>query len=1047
MVRGAETAADLKRGGVETVKRWLLLTLLIVFVSVGLIAQEKAGQNSVIDFSKGLVTAKNPLTQSFDEATVAWNVDFTRNPNELGPRLGYSERARVPLIDSFLWNGIYVAQYRGGEKEFLGIGQWTDSAWAGIFVSDPNEFGFGVVDSTILRPDTAEIRDSMQSLGHDDFDMSLTVTVGGYSWYITVHCLDSGVTPAKIVDSFVTRINASGAATYVTAYDLGDSLSVEEDNVEYQMSLVGSGSAPCWPYSYQPSGTYHSIGDPWVMRNIDNAIDSATVLTSRFPATGSPRFAQFMNKVYVVNGVGRGAVIANGAVAEFPYRAAGTPSILPLTTTGPTSGTFYYALQSMQPNIGDSLEGKLWNPNGGVPIDDSLASTCIGTLSTGVQVDSQQILLYDFPLFDSSAWYYDTLGEHGGWYRIWRSKGDIGSFDENDKLYLLDTIYVSDSVPGEYTDTTSDLTLTGRDSVSIMSDPEWSLSGSLLAGLGRISFGAGAYWAPNPADIGNDTTMPQVRLAVGAPIPLDTVFAADTGIWMGDGRVEWTDVLGFAWMVVPVDTLFNLVGDSSRSLRVWQPAEPDNWGAAVARLKNQFGTIIDSANAGFSRTYLGGLKLLMPSSAASANTMYLLYRGPVVPITLDSLYLTRWRYPEFAGQPGNYLQEYKKRFAAGSTVPAFYLIGQYAPGDIVTDTLHYDSLIARSIYQRSAVPTKMFDIVAAANRLIAIDENAVYMSDPVDSAVRFSVLQQRMVAPDAGDANTGIWEAGQGVVKIAKTKSLYDLYRSSGLWQLPELSKYYGMVAPLSHASAPEGDYFLSLDGVRLESEGVYKSRSFMGTLASSPLSNFNHMDASVMRTAIGIYHDNKYILSFPTLDTAFVLNKVMSNGQASFGWSQWGLCPVGATKYRVSDDNTIMPGDSLYFILSGDPKIYSWGNSEYDNGADVYWEWESGPSNPVSGNLWYPQSVALYLQSTETNDYAYSLKFVNDRDVVHGLLTNRLDTANWHEFDATDTTGESGALYWKLRIERNVLFSDTGTTSIQGLWFNVSPKERYGPQ
>jgi hypothetical protein len=65
----------------------------------------------------------------------------------------------------------------------------------------------------------------------------------------------------------------------------------------------------------------------------------------------------------------------------------------------------------------------------------------------------------------------------------------------------------------------------------------------------------------------------------------------------------------------------------------------------------------------------------------------------------------------------------------------------------------------------------------------------------------------------------------------------------------------------------------------------------------------------------------------------------------------------------------------------------------------------------------------------------------------VHGLLTNRLDTANWHEFDATDTTGESGALYWKLRIERNVLFSDTGTTSIQGLWFNVSPKERYGPQ
>ncbi|MFH1740223.1 MAG: hypothetical protein ABIH23_14540 [bacterium] len=991
---------------VNSIVRLCLLCVIAIVLTVTLIAQDQPGHNAVLDFSTGLVTAKNPLNKRFDEASIAWNVDLTRNRGELGPRLGYSERAELPLVDSILWNGIFVAQYRDGTKEFLAIGKWEDSAWAGIFVSDPNEFGFGKVDSTILRPDTAIIRDSLQSAGFDDFELWLDISVGTQQWVILVECLDSGVIPSVIVDSFVAKINTSGASSYVTAYDLGDSLSIEEDDPDYQMAITGGGMTPCWPYTFRLTGPITSLADVWVSRTINTAIDSASIISSRFPATGTPRFAQFRDKVYIVNGVGRGKVISNGGISDWPLRAAGEPSILPTTDSSAPDRTYRYTLKFAGPEYDSAADGRILNR--------------IGTLSSAVSTNNATLLLYDWPLHNKDQWEGDTAF----YIEIWRTLGDIGAISESDYVYLVDSILIDgdDSASTvEYVDTTSDATLHTRDSIALM--PGWS----------DTSFSSGCFYAPDTLlkldSIGDYRNT--LAIAPGVPTILSGAdLTSSVGIWAdGTDTLTWNTVVGFAWMVVPVDTNRALIGDSSRSMWLHQRF-------STVVYTNQFAVYgTDTLNVGFKRSDYESVNIVLPRDGASSGLMYDLYRAPIIPITKDSSrflsHVNVWHYS-----------------ATEVETPAFYFLGQYNPGDTVSDSLHYDSLLARDIYRRSAVPEKMFDIVAAANRLIAVDDQSVYMSEPVDSMVRFNILQQRMIQPDGGDVITGVWESGQGVVKIAKTAHLYDYYRSGGLWQLPELSKYYGMIAPLSHASAPEGDYFLSLDGVRLESEGVYKNRSFTERLISSPLANFDDMDASVMRRAIGIAYDNKYILSFPNLDTTFVLNKVVrDDGSMGFGWTQWSVCPVGATKYRVSDDNRIIPGDSLYFILSGSAKIYTFGASDHDNGADIYWQWESGPSNPVTGNLWYPDGVALYLQSTETNPNTYLLSFKDQRDSAHYLLTNRLDTANWHEFDATDSTGAQGALYWRLNISRLILFYDTGSTSIQGLWFNVNPKERYGSQ
>lgn len=979
---------------------------LIFILSVAAFAAEKQ-KLTAIDFSPGMVTAKGNLTKGFTEAEIAWNVDFTRERFQVGPRRGFSKQTTLPLVDSLLWNGIATVNYRSGDKEFLAIAKWTDSNWAGIFGSDLNGFGFGTLDSITHVADTGTAVDSMTTLGDTTYRLTITVWQGGSRWENVVQGFDTS-TRAFFVDTFVTVINASGAGAFVTALDLGDTLAIQQDDADNAVTLTYG----CNPFV----GTGHCAS--WIL-DTAQAIDSSDIILSRFPATGSPRFAQHRDNVYIVNGVGRGAVYNGKSISDFPMRAPGEPSILPLLVDGTMHGQYRYIFRHLDSAF----------------TSDSVRVNRRSGLSQPVRVDSSvggQVVIYNWPIPNADAWHStDSVPVE-----ISRTVGTFGTLDKSDSIWVVDTVIIANADSAAsvtFTDTTSDVTLRLVAGMAIL--PNW------------LFFHPGGNWSPDSVMTGLvaiDTSASRISVSPGMPTftAAQSCSDADSGMWRG-GAVVWESVLGWAWIVVPIDTITNIPGDSSRSMWLYQPTKPDAYTSG-------WNTDGDSLGLGFARSDHECVEMVIPRVVGAPNTVFDLYRAPVVPLRVDSARLLVFEggsNPPWTWHTRTAFRPY----APDYEVLFYYFIGQFNPGDTLTDSLQFDSLLLRDIYRHNVAPSNISDVATAGNRLIAMDEGNVYITELIDTITRFNVLEQKPVNPDGGDQNTGLWASSQGIVKVAKNRSLYNLFRSGGIWQIPELSAHYGMVAPLSHASAPEGDYFLSLDGVRLEREGHSKAQSFIPFEVSTVLDNLDGIETSILKNAVGIYHDDKYIASFPDLDTALVLNVLRVGPQEiKFAWSQWGVVPVGHTFYRVSVNNIIIPGDSLYFIQSGDPAIYVFGSSEKDDGQDVFWQYRSGPTNPVDGNLHYIEDVAMFVNSDETGSGSYAVSFYNEKGVIPtgmSFALNRLDTANYHRFDGVDTLGGEGALFWQFDIQRNVALYDSGTTSIEGIWITTSTKEKYGSQ
>jgi hypothetical protein len=432
----------------------------------------------------------------------------------------------------------------------------------------------------------------------------------------------------------------------------------------------------------------------------------------------------------------------------------------------------------------------------------------------------------------------------------------------------------------------------------------------------------------------------------------------------------------------------------------------------------------------------------MPRAPDNPNVMCQFYRGPVVVMQKDSAYF--WDI----GWGDSY-----SYWGTEFDVPSYYLLGEFSPGDTIQDTLSYDSLLERDHYRRSVTPSLPRYIAFTGNRLIVADEGNVYMGDIVDTLVRFSLLQQKPVNPDDGDQNTAIWAQQQGVLKVAKNKSTYQMYRKDGIWVLPELSAHYGVVAPLSVAHAPEGDYFLSADGkVRLEREGADRARYFEPSVASHQLSNLHDIPTATLREAFGFYYDNKYLLTVPGLDTTYVYNKaVRDDGTVSYGWTTWGLQIVGAAMYGGSSGNVVMPSDSMYFIQSGEPTLYRYGGSIDDDSVRIQWAYESGPTNKVDGYVREVTRIDMYTGSDDASDNPIMVYIKGDEagpadfnpaDFAFNMA--RLDTVNYHK---TEIGGHNAALYFKVALRGAYYNNPSATVKIGGIWVHSSITGEYPSQ
>ena len=639
--------------------------------------------------------------------------------------------------------------------------------------------------------------------------------------------------------------------------------------------------------------------------------------------------------------------------------------------------------------------------------------------------------------------------------QIWRTVGDVGTLDK------LDTIFFTGIETSVTAATYNTVTIT--DSVS--DDSLRTFSGDSV----RVILD-GEFYAFRPDTIddhGGTVRTYEHYHKPGAPVILSTAVRADSGIWKGID--DWRTVAGFQWFVVFNDTTQNVPSDSGLTVTLLQTASPDtlfdsscvNCGAA------------DETQLGFCRDSTGSVSIVLPRSNEN-NVVALLYRAPLQNVKYDSTLLWSKTIFHIGFSPLGIMEvEERKKFSYFGRdfypYEGAYLIGQYSPGDTITDTLCYDSLTLRAPYKRNAVPPILTDMVVYGRYFVGTDGVDIYISNVIDTALGFSLFNRQWVSPNDGDAVTTLIEARTSL-RAMKNRSSYALYQASGdtLFLTSELSGHYGCVAPMSYTPSPEGHYFLSAEGVRLETEGVYNPRAFNAPLMSSQLTSFESQSLSELKDAFGFYFDNKYMLSIPGLDTMWVLNKVeLARSEPVYGWTTWGsISMIGATKYRTTSDYEIMPGDTMYFLRANDDALYVFGTQDKDpnvytslppttlTGGPIEWEWKSGYLLPVNFQYYQVDEFGALLSCVDTNTYvaAATAVFYDERgdSSYSGYIDiDRADTASVFRYSQPPLPE---GLSWQVDLSGTYAIDKYGRfqyvpVEIKKLYLRFRERDRYTAQ
>jgi len=1016
-----------------------LLTVALVLFPLILLGAEKE-KVELTSFAPGLVTAKGYVGRTMGEAFRNHNTDMTRYPGDLSVRLGYAAMVVIPNIDSILHNGLFPAVYEHGNRQLIAVADWKDSAFAGIFASGINTIDFGYIDSFFLTPDTTAGLDTARAKERDYIWISACIYVSQRRSYWYRQKLDTTLSKTAIVDSAVTRIvdSCSWCDSILNISNVDSTLAICEDAKDYGVRVWAN--ARDWPY--YPQANF------WNPVDTHRAAIAMTSKGVRFPASGALDIAQYRNQTYLVNGVSRSYIVSSNHIGEIPLRAPGEISAIPLTTSGTLDGAYRYAVS--------------WNQKVDT-LADSIFNADVGYLSSVVKALSHPVLLSSFPVRPRDtlhAIYSMTDTTALCTLNVYRTAAMTGSVLLEDSLWLVDTLIglnkhsVWDS--RDYTDTTSDSTLRTK---------------AFLATVGRSPFDStpALRYIPDGADTGASTTNKVTFCtAPGAPAIIavgnDLAGGAKRGLfnWGDSSSVDWYDCVGFAWVCTFNDTITGIYSDTGRGLVMYNSVMPDSsitkW-SSVQTLWNDPNIGADSLNTGFSRDSTQYAKIVLPTSDQS-SVVCDLYRIPLEFVKDDSAGTERkiWR-----GMPGPRGSTdwrvvgldtiYTRHFASGISKVGVYYIGSFSPGDTIIDSLNFTDIQSQPELRRNSIPTAIKGVLVYGNRVVMYDEGGVYVGTPTDSGVFMSILDWHPINPNDGDQISLVFEQTQGIMKIAKNRSIYQMFQQNGTWLTPQLSSNYGCVAPLSYIKAPEGDYFLSLDGVRLEDENQYREKSFMPTLASSPIKSFTQQPASVLKTAIATYWDNKYILSIPGLDTSYVLGKVINvDGSISYVWHTWDLLISASAQFKSTDNSTGLSGDSLWFTMPGDSTIYIYGTKTTDNGEYIDWTWWSGPTNKVDGYMRYVEDAAYFINSNDTTSFSLQCRFTGDDLTAWGTETiyfNPLDSAKYHHFEQV---GAKGGLFYTLMLTGSKLYlpgsdDEDWYTQIEAIWLTLSKREHYGSQ
>lgn len=581
----------------------------------------------------------------------------------------------------------------------------------------------------------------------------------------------------------------------------------------------------------------------------------------------------------------------------------------------------------------------------------------IAPLAPRVRVENGRVIADQFWWHhgDSATTTPDTLK-----LKVYRTKGNPGAVKKSTYLF--------------YTGQTITFALAGDSAIAtkvhVDSIADASLSSdsvSLYSTSGRFARSAfGPYGAPS-----------QISKILGDSVMTTGVSGANSTI---------PNFAGWGWWITVVDTVAGVESDTSR------------------------GTFYADADSTLAKVLLS--IPLIPGDISSDLAINI-YRAPYE--------VASWDSAQFFNPEPFQLPIWIWRFWADTIILSTPLrfVAQISSADTsFQDTVSWTTLQTTRSFTKSSAPGLLDNVTSFENRLWGMERSNVWYSDlliGIDTLQRWGQLNLIPINRDDGDEGTLLYPA-RDYLRYYKNNSGYIIPPLSGGGYGRRIrTGDFGCIAPKSFATGLGSRYYLSGEGVIRESDGKQLDNTVDFGLVSDQLDNLDNLSLAIRRGAVGFYHDHKYMLSVPAVDTIYVYD------ERAGAWSTWGYSFGGATKYGVEVNARFVPGDTMYFFKQGGNDIFRYGTSELDNESAISIQWKSGPLL-IGPNEKQITKLGLWVQSEDFATDRFYIRIKNESGTtVDSVFFSTLNGKRYHLKGASPT---SQAIFFT--VEATTVFNQT---------------------
>lgn len=616
----------------------------------------------------------------------------------------------------------------------------------------------------------------------------------------------------------------------------------------------------------------------------------------------------------------------------------------------------------------------------------------IGFATYPVRVNSGYIRLSDFQWMtqDTASLVDDSVNVY-----VYRTKANPGTINESDSAYWTGVIIkgssITDLATKTFTDSVQDADLS--DSVEALVDYVFRGRKSNGLVLGETRYGAPVYISGGLTDVGT------------------------AGIYLGTDAVD--TILGMVYACTFLDTATNIESTLGPRAVIMRRGTKDS-------------------------TYLIGLPRI---SDNISGQLVNLYRAPILRVGFDTSVIldSTWRSVELelTGELYWFLEEsWKTVVTPGDTtlIGDYHLIYQATSGAGDTtfqDTINFDSAYYLPLYRPTFIRVPASYIFSAYDQLYSIMDNILSFTS-IDSSVIWFPTDAIVINADDGDRIIAAY-AARGVIRVFKSKSMYNLYQNAnGVWNKQEVTNYIGVVAPHSLSAGVGGVFYLTDNGVFREQEGIYKNRYFDVGLVSGDIIQLDTLSVTKKSDAVGFQYKDLYILSLPSSGFAFPIGKTFVRFNKTGDWGTWDLVFGGATLYSTETVLSFVPGDTLYFFKPGGSDILRFGTSELDGAGTVRVHAKSAPFLTQDLSVYKTISrVGVAAKNASTNDTLFFTIFDEEgasliTDTKYGDIDQRYRVKSMNE---------NIARYFQWAIANDYLNDDWGKTVIDGIdiYWNIA--------